>query len=200
MRARHERDQGTPQQIRSQVTTPLLIDVQHLAVIPTSELNRLRLELTVDDLTGVLRRRAGLAALSAEIDQVRHSAEPHLALAFLDVDGLKAVNDTRGHAAGDAALCGIAQTLKGCLRSRDIVFRYGGDEFVCAFPHLCVESAAALLLDLWCQLHRAGMPGFSAGFAELRDEDDVGRLIARADDCLYAGQRRYRRHERRFAS
>ncbi len=187
-------------EIRTRAATSLQIDGGHLLVIPTSELNRLRTEIAVDELTGVLQRRAGLAALSSAIDQVWHSAEPQLALAFLDVDGLKAVNDSRGHGAGDAALCGIVHTLKHCLRSQDIVFRYGGDEFVCAFLHWTVESAAAVLLDVWRQLFGERMLVFSVGFAELRQGDDAMGLIARADDCLCAGRRIHHRREWRFAS
>lgn len=176
------------------------IDVRRLADFPTSELDRLRAEIAVDDLTGVLRRRAGLSAISHEVDRARLSSDSRLALGFLDVDGLKAVNDTRGHAAGDAALCGVAHALKCALRKQDIIFRYGGDEFVCAFPHMNVELASAVLLDVWRQLSRRGMQTFSAGFAELQDGDDVLRLIGRADECLYAGRRIQDRRQWRFAS
>jgi diguanylate cyclase (GGDEF) domain len=198
--AHHDPNRRTPEEIRSQLATQLQIDDWHLAGIPTPVLYRLREQLAIDDLTGVLSRRAGLAALKSEIEQVRQSTEPELALAFVDVDGLKFVNDTQGHAAGDAVLCGVAHTLTRCLRNRDIVFRYGGDEFVCALPHLNVESAGALLLEAWRQSYGQRRQSFSAGFAELRDGDDAWRLIARADDCLYAGRRGYRRREWRFAS
>jgi diguanylate cyclase (GGDEF)-like protein len=200
MAARHEMDQHTPEEIRKQLATQLQIDDWHLAGIPIPVLSRLRDQLAIDELTRVLNRRAGLAALTSEIEQVRRSAEPELALVFLDVDGLKFINDTQGHSAGDAALCGVAHTLKRCLRTGDIVFRYGGDEFVCALPHMNFESAGASLLEAWRQLQGQRRLSFSAGFAELRNEDDAWGLIARADDCLYAGRRGYRRREWRFAS
>jgi diguanylate cyclase (GGDEF)-like protein len=200
MAARHEMDQYTPEEIRNQLATQLQIDDWHLAGIPVPVLSRLRDQLAIDELTGVLNRRAGLAALTSGIEQLRRSAEPELTLAFLDVDGLKFINDTQGHAAGDAALCGVAHVLKRCLRTGDIVFRYGGDEFVCALPHTNLETAGALLLEAWRQFQGHQRLSFSAGFAELRNEDDAWRLIARADDCLYAGRRGYRRREWRFAS
>jgi diguanylate cyclase (GGDEF)-like protein len=200
MAARHEMDQHTPEEIRKQLATQLQIDDWHLIGIPIPVLSRLRDQLAIDELTGVLSRRAGLAALTSEIEQVRRSAEPELVLVFLDVDGLKFINDTQGHAAGDAALRGVALTLKRCLRTGDIVFRYGGDEFVCALPHLNLESAGELLLEAWRQLEGQAWQSFSAGFAELRHEDDKWGLIARADDCLYAGRRAHRRREWRFAS
>jgi len=200
MAAQHQTDHHTPDEIRQQLATQLQIDDGHLTGIPVPVLSRLREQLAIDELTGVLNRRAGLADLTSEIEQLRRSAEPELALVFLDVDGLKFINDTQGHAAGDAALCGVAHVLKRCLRTGDIVFRYGGDEFVCALPRTGLESAGTLLLEAWRQLQCHQRLSFSAGFAELRNEDDAWRLIARADDCLYAGRRGYRRRAWRFAS
>jgi diguanylate cyclase (GGDEF)-like protein len=200
MEARHETDPRTPDEIRRQLATQLQIDDWHLAAIPIPVLNRLRDQLAIDELTGVLSRRAGLFALTSAIERVRRSAAPELALVFLDVDGLKFINDTQGHAAGDAALRSVADALKRCLRAGDIVFRYGGDEFVCALPHLKPESAGELLLEAWRQLQGQSGQCFSAGFAELRHEDDEWRLIARADECLFAGRRGDRRRESRFAS
>lgn len=199
MAAQHQTDHHTPAEIRHQLATQLQIDDWHLSGMPVPVLRRLRDQLAIDELTGVSNRRAGLAALTSEIEQLRRSAEPELALVFLDVDGLKFINDTQGHAAGDAALCGVAHVLKRCLRTRDIVFRYGGDEFVCALPDINLESAGALLLEAWRQLQGYQRLTFSAGFAELRNDDDAWRLIARADDCLYGGRRGCRRREWRFA-
>ena len=200
MAARHETDQHTPEEIRRQLATQLQIDDGHLTGIPFPVLSRLRDQLAIDELTGVLNRRAGLAALVREIEQVRRSADPELALVFLDVDGLKFINDTQGHAAGDVALCEVAHMLSRSLRAGDIVFRYGGDEFVCALPYVNLDAAAVLLLEAWRQLRGQRRQSFSAGFADLRNEDDAQGLIARADDCLYAGRRSHRRREWRFAS
>jgi diguanylate cyclase (GGDEF)-like protein len=202
MAAQRETDHHTPDEIRRQLASQLQIDDWQLAGIANPVLSRLRHQLAIDELTGVLNRRAGLVALTSEIELVRKSAEPELALVFLDVDGLKLINDTRGHAAGDAALRCVGHVLKRCLRTGDVLFRYGGDEFICGLPHMNLESAGASLLEAWRQLQFQGQRNlsFSAGFAELQDDDDACRLIARADDCLYAGRRRYRRREWRFAS
>jgi predicted signal transduction protein with EAL and GGDEF domain len=78
-----------------------------------------------DELSGALRRGAGLLALQHEIDRCPSTGEP-LVLGFLDVDGLKSVNDTQGHAAGDSLLRHVVGSLRASLRSYDIVVRFGG--------------------------------------------------------------------------
>ena len=186
--------------LRRQLAVQLHVDNSHLAAIPTEGLYRLREQLNIDELTGVLTRRAGLVALEEAIVRVRISGHSELTLAFLDVDGLKAVNDTRGHARGDLMLIALADVLRAKMREDDVVFRYGGDEFVCAMPFTDVGVAGGLLLEAWHALHGLGWCPFSAGFAELRPDDDTSTLIARADECLYAGRRRSQRRDWRIAT
>lgn len=183
-------DRTAPEEIRSQLAAQLQLDRAHLAAIPPDGLYRLRDQLNVDDLTGVLARRAGLAALHTAIEAVRGSGRPELVVAFLDVDGLKGVNDRRGHPTGDLMLVALAGVLTVKLRAEDILFRYGGDEFVCAMPAMNVDCAGELLREAWHELTSLGWCGFSVGFAELRDGDAVRSLIERADECLYAGRPR----------
>ena len=85
----------------------------------------------VDHLTRALRRRVGLLALQREIDRTTRGRE-QLVVAFVDVDGLKKINDTQGHDAGDRVLAGVAESIAGQLRSYDVIMRFGGDEFVCS--------------------------------------------------------------------
>ena len=80
---------------------------------------------SLDALTGVLRRGAGLVELEREIARSRRTREP-LALAFVDVDRLKGINDARGHAASDRMLLEVATTLKARLRNYDLIFRLEG--------------------------------------------------------------------------
>jgi diguanylate cyclase (GGDEF)-like protein len=94
----------------------------------------------IDDLTGAFRRERGLGDLQREIDRAQRS-DGRLVLAFVDVDGLKTINDTEGHAAGDQLLRDVALALRTGLRSYDLVVRYGGDEFVCALPGTDIEEA-----------------------------------------------------------
>src|SRR4051794_697330 len=101
----------------------------------------------VDDLTGVLRRGPGLSGIEHEIDRARRERAP-LVVAFVDVVGLKQVNDTYGHAGGDRLLRDVANALKLGLRSYDLVARYGGDEFVCALPGIEIHAARARFTDI----------------------------------------------------
>ena len=111
-----------------------------------------------DDLTGALRRSAGLAALQREIDRSRRSGGKGIAVIFLDVDGLKLVNDTQGHAAGDRVLIEMVATIRKRVRSYDLVIRYGGDEFLCALIDVAPEDAQRTLADIrqqYAATHRA---------------------------------------------
>jgi diguanylate cyclase (GGDEF)-like protein len=100
--------------------------------------NELDRRAHVDPLTGLANRRRFVDAALAEIARVQRYGHP-LALALIDVDGLKAINDRFGHLAGDAALDRIARTLADHVRAHDLVARWGGDEFAV----LLVETEAA---------------------------------------------------------
>ena len=93
----------------------------------------LRIAATTDSLTGLANRRACMERLGHEIARSERTRRP-LALAVIDLDGFKAINDTYGHAAGDAHLVATAGLLRGPLRSIDFLARHGGDEFVVLFP------------------------------------------------------------------
>lgn len=87
-----------------------------------------------DALTGLLNRRVALLRLDEEMDLLDAGRLDALTVVFLDVDGLKVVNDAHGHAAGDALLVGIAERLQAAVRDGDLVARLGGDEFVVVSP------------------------------------------------------------------
>ena len=157
----------------------------------------------VDEMTGALRRGVGLSSLRREVARAHRTGEP-LVLAFVDVDGLKAINDTRGHHAGDLLLERVVNLVQNHLRPYDVTVRVGGDEFVCSLYGV-ERDGVRERFDLVCADLRVG-PGsgsISVGLAELEPGDTLDALIARADAELLAergvngiGSRRFRRTER----
>lgn len=142
-----------------------------------------------DALTGALRREVGRDRLGEEIDRANRT-KAHLTVAFLDVIGLKQINDEHGHSAGDRLLATAGQALRDGLRSYDVVVRYGGDEFVCVLPNSSPPEASRRLAEVNNVL-RALYPGgkLSIGLASLSEEDTVDALIERADREMYASRR-----------
>jgi diguanylate cyclase (GGDEF)-like protein len=143
-----------------------------------------------DDLTGALRRDMGEVALQHEIDRARRG-DGRLVLAFVDVDGLKAVNDRDGHGAGDELLKAVVHAMQAKLRSFDPIVRYGGDEFVCALAAADVEDAGRRFAEIRETLaHDYDNAAISVGVAELRPGDTLADLVARGDTALYEARRR----------
>jgi diguanylate cyclase (GGDEF)-like protein len=149
-----------------------------------------RRDYLIDDVTGMLRRGPGLRELKNEIDRARRQGV-RLVVAFIDVDGLKAFNDRRGHAAGDQLLRDVGQALRQGLRSYDLVLRYGGDEFVCALSDAEIGHAERRLREVAELLRAAPSYGsISWGLAELQADDTLDSLVARSDSALYARRSR----------
>jgi diguanylate cyclase (GGDEF)-like protein len=149
--------------------------------------------LTKDDLTGVLGRHAGFAALGRELDRCRRGGE-RFVLGYLNVDGLKTVNDARGSHGGDELLRKVTAALRATLRSYDVITRLGGDEFLFSLPGTDVTTAELRFKEFSAILAEES-PGSSAsvGFAEFQHQDSLDDLIARAETAMLKGRRSHRR-------
>ena len=104
----------------------------------------LRLQASTDALTGVMNRRVSLMFLEKQLSLAARGGSP-LSVAYLDLDGLKHVNDSFGHAEGDAYIGAISELLMAAVRSSDVVGRLGGDEFLVVFPDCPGEPASAVI-------------------------------------------------------
>lgn len=145
-----------------------------------------------DDLTGVLKRNEALAQLQAMGRQQRTPGD-RTAVLFIDIDDFKAVNDTRGHAAGDAVLLALSQRMRNQVRGADLVARLGGDEFLVVLQGLH-DDAEALAVAEKIRQHASQPVATEAGevratisigvtFAEPLESVDA--IMARADLAMY---------------
>ncbi len=140
---------------------------------------------TRDPLTGLLNRRAFSQKL-AEALQAGSSEGRSLTYVLIDVDDFKRINDTRGHAHGDAVLQHLAQTLTRSSRAGDIVGRYAGDEFVVLLPNIDVEISRVLVGRLSTELRAQGLHCSLGAAIFPKDAIDAEGLLCAADRALYA--------------
>jgi diguanylate cyclase (GGDEF)-like protein len=151
----------------------------HLA----TELERLAMH---DPLTGLFNRRALTERLDVERRTARRTSEM-LAFAMLDVDDFKMINDTRGHAGGDAALVTVAQILRSCTREIDLPARFAGDEFALILPRTDRASATAVMERIVTALRANGLSA-SIGVAFTIGTIDATSLLRHADEAVYAAK------------
>ena len=142
-----------------------------------------------DAMTGLLNRR-----------QFYHITEPsqmqHLAIAqdysllLIDTDRFKHINDLYGHSKGDEVLCALARTLESCARKGDLVFRWGGEEFVLLLPRTPLDTALSLAETIRVSVAKvsiSSLPRFtvSIGVAHHEGNESIDELFKRVDDALY---------------
>jgi diguanylate cyclase (GGDEF)-like protein len=148
-----------------------------------------------DELTGAWTRKFGLADIAREFERARRTGGK-LMLAFIDVDGLKEVNDRHGHPAGDGLLRLVVQTLRANVRPYDVIVRYGGDEFLCAMPDLTRAAAQDRMEKIAAALTMADTRhSISFGLAEHEPPEGLLELVGRADAALLEGRRARETHE-----
>ena len=155
-----------------------------------AELDRLA---DTDPLTGLANRRAFTQRLTGEVERA-HRYGHSLALAILDLDDFKRINDTLGHQAGDAVLAEVGRTLTTTTRAGELVARMGGEEFAWILPQVdaaggvaAVERACAMIATI----EVAGASGItcSAGVCDIATAPDVEELLRQADRALYRAKR-----------
>lgn len=145
-----------------------------------------------DALIDIPNRRGFMRALERLIDRVKRYGE-HAALLFIDLDGLKAINDTFGHQAGDEALMQVARLLGNGVRKSDVVARIGGDEFAILLMHsdeTTAEETAARLENVISGSDFAhdgqGLPlSVAIGVGMIGADDTPEEVMARADEEMY---------------
>jgi diguanylate cyclase (GGDEF)-like protein len=166
-------------------TIELLAAQAAIAVERVDLLARLERIAHTDELTGLLNRRAWREELPREMARAKRERWP-LCVAMLDIDGLKKLNDTHGHHAGDQLLKQNAAAWSAALRPVDLLARYGGDEFAAVLTGCRVDDARKLvdrLIEATPEEH-----SFSVGIAEWDGIQDVQALMAAADASLYAAK------------
>lgn len=153
--------------------------------------DRVEASARMDPLTAALNRRAFAAVLA---DQNRTGfGLMRGVVVVVDLDDLKLLNDTYGHAAGDAALQGLADALRSCLEGDDLLFRWGGDEFVLILRGATLAHAEARFDGFNEKLRARPIPGAadpvdlraSVGLSEFADTATLDHAIARADQAMY---------------
>ena len=160
---------------------------------------RLRLMVGVDHLTGLSQRAPFVERVDEELSRARRRGAP-LSVAILDVDGFKAFNDAFGHAVGDRALQLVATRLRASVRRSDLVARFGGEEFVLAFPETAVDQARLRVEHIRVELARVAIQvgrgeqrqiTLSAGVGSWpADGDTFDAVLSIADGRLFEAKRR----------
>ncbi len=152
-----------------------------------------------DDLTGLHNRRGFLLLAEQQVKLARRSNTPFF-LFFFDLDQLKRVNDTFGHAEGNRAILEAAGVLRGCFRQSDVLARLGGDEFAALGLQSASSDETALRARLDTALaavnakpdraYSARLQSRRARLPAARDRDSVESLLERADALMYLDKRR----------
>jgi diguanylate cyclase (GGDEF)-like protein len=144
---------------------------------------RLRDAAHADSLTGLLNRTGFALAAARRRGMSKRNGEP-VAIAVIDLDDFKLVNDRDGHAAGDRLLVELAGVWTASLRPGDLLARFGGDEFVLMLPGAAHDQTDALL----DRLARAHPAAWTAGVVACADDESLDAAIERADARLYAAK------------
>jgi diguanylate cyclase len=173
-----------------------LQETRHTLASMQEELAETRQLLNEDALTGALNRRGLDQTLSREIARAQRGGQK-MSVTMIDLDYFKSVNDLFGHEAGDQLLIHFTGLIRSVLRKSDALVRYGGEEFALILPETDARGALFVLGRLQQVVKKTPLmyngreiaTTFSAGVAELQDEENGHALLRRADDAVYAAKR-----------
>jgi len=148
----------------------------------------------MDPLTGVRNRHDMMVELDIERERARRTDHP-CSVAMVDLDHFKTINDTYGHVVGDMVLRHVSGLIGDQLRPYDIVYRYGGEEFLLCLPNTDLDTAVMVLERLRVKIDQTSMPygqsgkeisiTASFGVAEIDTVEHIVKTIERADMALY---------------
>jgi len=146
----------------------------------------------LDQLTGLYNRRSGEQRLAEEISRAQRHGRP-LTVLLMDLDGLKAVNDRHGHAAGDTVIKNFADRLQRAIRGSDLAVRLGGDEFMAILPECRADEVKHVLgriegLDFEFDEQKVRLR-FSSGWSDYFPMETMQEFLKRADMALYEDKR-----------
>ncbi|QPJ61043.1 MAG: GGDEF domain-containing protein [Candidatus Nitronauta litoralis] len=196
---------ASAQQVRTQVKdlSQELESAQAMCSNLQEQLEKSQATSIMDSLTRVLNRSAYDMRVNQVVSEFNRFEEPCVML-VVDIDHFKQVNDEHGHQAGDKALTSIAHTIKLNLREADMVFRYGGEEFVVLLPKTGIEGARViaekirsrvasirthLVNDIYADKEQRVEITVSVGLAELKKGDTSASWFERADKALYRAKK-----------
>lgn len=160
-----------------------------------SRVSSLREQQQVDTLTQVHSRDSVLSALKLLLERAANEGVCFCVI-MADIDHFKKINDRYGHLVGDKVLKGVAQRLKGSLRSHDFVGRFGGEEFLLVLSNTGLESARTVAMRVLQDISASPVHAdkenidvtISLGMTQVKANDDHESIISRADKALYAAK------------
>lgn len=156
--------------------------------------NQVKLEGEIDKLTGVMRKDSGAVAIR---DRLERAPQEPAALIIFDMDNFKSINDTFGHDNGDKVLIAVGKVLRQLFSEEDIIFRYGGDEFVILFEGTNTKDKISAKINMVRRILHHALSGSGVGNVTCSfgvalvgtDGYSFEELFKKADNALYAAKR-----------
>ncbi|MCU1253286.1 MAG: hypothetical protein JWQ49_6315 [Edaphobacter sp.] len=186
----HQREILQTVSVLLSVSFAFLIGLSFLLMLCSDLLTLVKDESERDLLCGVLNRRGIEQKLDIELKRAGRIGQ-NLAVALIDIDHFKAINDHAGHAGGDTALRDVVSAISGRLRPHDLLGRFGGDEFLLILPHTSSSEAFTVSSRIEQSVRELSIPGeaipltISIGLTQATSGEIAGPLLARADKALY---------------